>query len=96
MVGLALDRDESGIGRAVDFIDRSDAGDAAERVALGVDGPDLAGKAQGPRAADRDLAFMAADEGDGLGRKQAGEGCGHEFEIIPLSRASAWERAKGG
>ena len=44
---------------------------------FGMHGPDLAGKAQSARALDGDLAFMAANEGDGFGREKAGEGCGH-------------------
>src|SRR5688572_27532861 len=76
---LAPHRDESGIGAAVDLLHGFDAGNAAELLALGMDGPDLASEAQSASALDGNVAFMAADEGDGFGREEAGEGCGHCF-----------------
>ena len=94
--GFALDGNEGGIGRAVDFGNRSDAGNAAEAFALGVDGPDFSGKAQFAGAADRDFAFIAADEDDGLGVEQGREGTGHSIDsylaLSPCGRR--WHAAK--
>src|SRR5436190_2077296 len=74
---LAPHRNEGGIGTAIDLFDRFDAGDACQLFALGMDRPDLAGEAQSAGAIDGDSAFTAANEGNGFGREEAGEACGH-------------------
>ena len=72
--GLALHRDEGGVDRSVDLVHGFQRRHAAQLLALGMDGVDPARVAHGTRAPDGNVAFAAADEGDGCGMKQAGEG----------------------
>ena len=70
---LALYCDEGGIHRAFDLFNGFHASDATQFFALWVHRPDFPDEAKFTRARDGDGAFIATDEGDGFGIKEAGE-----------------------
>ncbi len=78
---LPLHGNEGRVDRAVDPIDRSKRRHTAELAALGMHGMDGAWEAELDRAADRDIAFGPADEGDRLWVEQTGEIAGHAASV---------------
>ena len=71
---VAVDADESGVGRPGQIFEPSEGGDTADFGALGVDGPDRPGEAHlAALLDDAGAPRAAADHGDGAGLQQAGE-----------------------